>query len=794
MFKNHLKIAWRNLLKNKSYLAINLSGLTIAITCFVLLTLYIQFERSYDQHHEKSDRTFRIIQQQRGNDYQGTDLFAVAPLPLGEALLKDFPEVEAVTNLNTGGALLIKDEVSAVAQGLFTDSAYFDVFTTEFIEGDITNVLENPDDILITKELSYKFFGDVAPIGKVLKFGNGKTFTVQGVVENPPKNQHFGYDFIVSYKSQSYYPNDIGFWVSNNYHTYLTLKDAEYYKNLEQKMKVYEAITKPAYEKQGFKFYPEYKLQPLEDIHLKSDINIELSQNGNIKVINLFMLIAAIILILAAINYTNLATAKSAQRAKEVGVSKVLGARRGSLLIQYLGESFFLVITSLVLALVLTHLLLPYFNTLLNRDIDFGLIANVNIVIPLLVAMLLTGFCSGIYPALFLSGIGPIKALKGNFLKNHKEGRSLKNILIVGQFGVAIGLAIASIIIYQQLEFVQNKSLGYKNDQLVHVSYFESEITAKQEVLKKMLLENPTIKEVSLSSQLPFNVNSQGPVTEWEGNYSKEPMYVFRTYVDHDFLNVFKMNLVKGRNFSREIASDSMAYLLNEAAVKSLGWDAPIGKKFANGEVIGVLKDFHLKTFDQAIEPLFMALRTPEFTRNFGEVVLKINMFDFERTKEFIVNTMNSIVPVVPYEVKIVEDSYMQFYDEEKRLGKALGLFTLLSLFIAGMGLFGMISFQIAQRSKEISIRKVLGSTVSGILKLLAKEVFKQIFIAIVIAAPVAYYFMETWLQSFVYRISLPWWLALVVGSVTLFLAVLSIGFQSFKAASSNPASNLRAE
>jgi len=446
MFKNYLKIAWRNLLKNKSYLAINLSGLTIAITCFVLLTLYIQFERSYDKHHKNSNRTFRIIQQQKGNTYQGTDLFAVAPLPLGEALLKDFPEVENVTNLNTGEALLIKDDFSAVQQGLYTDSAYFDIFTTILKEGDPKKALENPDNILVTEALAQKFFGNTSPIDQVLKFGNGKTFTVKGVVENPPKNQHFDYDFIVSYKSQRYYPNDVGFWVSNNYHTYITLNNPEQYKDLENKMKVYEAITKPAYKKQGFEFYPEYKLQPLEDIHLKSSINVELSQNGNIKVINLFMLIAIIILVLAAINYTNLATAKSAQRAKEVGVSKVLGAKRGGLIIQYLGESFFLVIVSLLLALILTYLLLPYFNTLLNRDINFNIIANFDIVAPLLIAVLFTGFFSGIYPAFFLSGIGPIKALKGNFLKSHKEGRNLKNVLVVGQFSVAIGLAVASVV------------------------------------------------------------------------------------------------------------------------------------------------------------------------------------------------------------------------------------------------------------------------------------------------------------------------------------------------------------
>lgn len=794
MFKNHIKLAWRNLIKNKAYLVINLTGLTVAMTCFVLLALFVQFEKSFDKHHENSDRTFRIVQQQKGNTYQGTDMFAVAPLPLGEALLQDFPEVESVTNLNIGGALLLNDNQSFVQQGLYTDSAYFSVFSTTVIEGDPALALQSPDNILLTESLANKLFGNVSPINKELKFGNGQTFTVKALIENPPKNQHFTYDFVVSYKSQGYYPHDVGQWVSNNYHTYITLQNPGQSKLLESKMKVYEKITRPAYENQGFKFYPQYKLQPLEDIHLKSDINIELSQNGNIKSVNLFALIAIIILVLAGINYTNLAIAKSAQRAKEVGISKVLGAKRGSLIIQYLSESLFLTCASLVLSLFLASILLPYFNVLLNRAIGFNLLSNLQILAILSLAALVTGIISGLYPAFFLSGIGPIKALKGNFLKGRRQGVSLKSALVVSQFAVAIGLAIASVIIQQQLQYIQNKNLGYKNNQLVHVSYFEPEITDKQKVLKEMLMQNPRIHEVSLSSQLPFNVTSQGPVTRWEGNYSNEPLYIYRTYVDHDFLDIFGMDLVDGRPFSPEIASDSLAYLINEAAVKSLGWEAPIGKQFANGTVVGVLKDFHLKTFDQAIEPLFMALRTPQHTRNNGEVVLKIDMSDYGKTSDFIVKTMKKIVPHVPYEVKFVEDSYLRFYDEEKKLGDAFTIFTLLALFIAGMGLFGMVSFQISQRRKEISIRKVLGSSVSGILNLLAKGVFKQIVFALLIATPFAYYFMEGWLQEYVYRISLQWWVAVMVGSLALMLAFLSISFQSLKAAKSNPIKSLRTE
>lgn len=794
MLKTQIKLAWRNLIKNKAYLIVNLSGLTVAMTCFILIGLFVEFELGFDKHHQKSHSTYRIVQQQKGNSYQGTDLFAVAPLPLGEALLQDFPEVEHVTNLNTGGALLIKDDVSLVQQGLYTDTNYFDVFTTLVKEGNGKEALEDPNTILLTESLSHKLFGNRSPLEQTLKFGDGKTYTVKAVVEDPPKNQHFTYDFIVSYKGQGYYPNDVGFWVSNNYHTYLTLDEAQSHTDLEKKMAIYEKITKPAYKKQGFEFYPEYKLQPLEDIHLKSDINMELSQNGDIKNVRLFAFIALIIIALAAINYTNLATSKSAQRSREVGVSKVLGAKRGNLIVQYLSESVFLTLTSFLFALLLVTILLPYFNEFLNREISFDIFTNSPILLLLLSIALTIGIIAGLYPAFFLSGMSAVKALKGNFLKDRKEGTLLRNTLVIGQFAVAIGLAIASVIIHQQLQFTQNKKLGYSKEQLLHVRYFEPEITAKQDILKEMLLKHPDIDKVSLSSQLPFNVTSQGPVSSWEGNVNKEQLYIHRTYVDYDFLDVFQMELAQGRNFSPEIASDSSAYLINEAALKALGWQDAIGKTFVDGKVIGVLKDFHLKTFDQAIEPLFMALRTPEFTRNFGEVVVKMAMNEPNETSRFVEETMKSIVPQVPYEARFVNDSYTRFYDEERRLGQIFNLFTILSLFIAGMGLFGMVSFQIVQRSKEISIRKVLGSSAQGIVKLLVKGFIGQILIALVIAIPIAYYFMEEWLQEYVYRISIPWWVGLFIGLFAMVLAFLSVGFQSIKVALRNPVDNLRAE
>ncbi|RZN82546.1 MAG: ABC transporter permease [Winogradskyella sp.] len=794
MIKNYFKIAWRSLIKNKVYSLINLSGLTIGMTCFILIAFYIQFELSYDKHIENSDRIYRIVQQQEGNTYRGTDYFALAPLPLSTSIKQDFPEVESITNLDVWNTLLVNDNESYTERGLFTTISFFDVFKTPIIEGVGREALSESNTILLTQSLSKKIFGDVSSIGETVLY-NKELLTVKGIVADPPKNQHFTYSFITSIKKNFQYENDLTDWVSNNYHGYLKLKEGQDYYALEKKMSSYEDITKPAYKAQGFQFYPKFSLQPLQDIHLYSQMNKEIEVNGDIKYVYFFALLAIIILVLASINYMNLATSRSAHRTKEVGVFKTLGAGKRNLVFQYLSESIVLTVFSFVAAMLLVVLLLPEFNKLLGKNIPFNIIGNGWLFIGMLFVAILIGCLSGLYPAVFLSKINPVSALKGGSFKNHKSKSLLRNSLVVGQFVAAIALITGSIIISQQLSFIQEKKLGYNKDHVMHVPYFNEGIYDKENVIRKELLSHPNINKVSISTQLPINVTSQGPIDTWEGNLDKQQLYVYRTYVDYEFLDLFEMNMIEGRRFSKKIASDSTeAYIINEAALKKLGWETAVGKKFDRGTVIGVVEDFHLQTFDLSIEPLYIRMRRERWNKNYGQVILKVNLDDVESTKSFIEKTMKSVAPLDVFEVKFMDNTYLEFYEEEKRLGKAFNLFALLALFIAGIGLFGLVSFHVFQRTKEIGVRKVLGSSVFDIVRLISKEFLKLILVAFLVATPLAYYLMSTWLQDYIYRIEIRLWVFAFAGFIAVLIALITIVSQVVKAATKNPIEALKTE
>lgn len=795
MLKNYLRIALRNLLKNKVYALINISGLAIGITCFILIALYIQFELSYDKHIKNSERIYRITQQQKGNEYRGTNYFAVSPLPLGIAMKEDFPEVEHITNLDTWNVLLVNGKDSFLEQGLFTDKAFFDVFNTVIIEGMGKDALNEPNTILLTESLAKKIFGNTSSIGKTILYNNNDVMVVKGVVADPPINQHFTYDFISSIEKNTSYSNDINDWVSNSYYSYVLLKEGQDYKDLQEKMSRYESVTKPAYKANGFQFYPQYTLQPIEDIHLKSKINMEIGLNGDMTYVYFFALLAIIILLLASINYMNLATSRSAHRTKEVGVFKALGAGKQSLVFQYLSESVVLTLFSFVIALFLVVLLVPEFNKLLGRTIPLTIVGNTWIFVSMISIAIIVGCLSGLYPAVFLSNLNPVKALKGNFIKTNKGRSLLRNSLVVAQFVAAIGLITGSIIITQQLEFIQEKKLGYNKEHIIHVPYSNQDIHQKESVLRSELLRHPNINKVSFSAQLPINVTSQGPIDSWEGNLNKQQLYIYRTFVDYEFLDLFEMKMIEGRGFSKDIASDSAeAFILNQAAIKKLGWKTAVGKKFHNGTVIGVVEDFHLQTFDLSIEPLYMRIRREPWSKNHGQVILKVNLVDIERTKAFVENQLKSIAPLEPFEAQFMDDTYLELYEEEERLGKAFNIFSLLALFIAGMGLFGLVSFHVFQRTKEIGVRKVLGSSIYGIIKLISIEFLKLVFIALLIASPIAYYLMNYWLQDYIYRIDIEWWVFASAGFVAGFIALLTIIFQAVKVATANPIKSLRTE
>lgn len=795
MFQNYLKVAWRNLVKQKLYSAINLSGLTIGMTCFILVVLYVQYELSYDSHYEKADQIYRVVQQQEGNIFRGTDFFASTSEPLAPALVSSFPEVEAAATIGTTIDLLSYKDVAHAVRNMFADERIFDIFDIPVIRGEGKEVLNDPTSILLSESLAERYFGPEDPLGKEMLFDNGKPLTVRGIFKDVPNNQHFVFKYILPLKNTSEYQASLGRWDWNSYRTYMILAEGHDYKDLEEKLSLFDEYVIPAYENFPFgasKFF----LQPLQDIHLHSKVNFESGTNSDIRYVYFFLSIAFIILLLAAINYTNLATARSVSRSKEVSMRKVLGAQKKQLVSQFLGESFLLTIISFVFAIGLAYYLLPYFNKLLAQPIELNIIENYSFLAGMLLVAILIGGLSGLYPAVFLSGIAPVRVFKGEIFKNKGKGVILRDLLVVGQFSAAIILIISSVVVYQQVQFIQNKKLGFNQKEIIYVPYYYQEIGQRAELIRNELLGHPHIEKVSVIKNLPLDLEDQGPVEEWEGNQGEHSIYCYRNYVDYDYLDVFEMELLTGRNFSPANATDStQAYLLNEAAVTTLGWtpSSAIGKQFRGGQVIGVVKDFHFQPMDLSIEPQFMMFRAEVNNDiDIGNVVLKVKMEDLENTLVHIEETFKQVAPNLPVDYRFLDESLDQLYESEQRLGQAFNVFTILALLIAAIGLFGLVSHSVVQRTKEIGIRKVLGASAASIVQLLSIDFLRLVITSVIIGIPVAWYLMQQWLQGFAYRIGLQWWMFFLAGFSVLAVALLTVSLQSWKAAWLNPVESLR--
>ncbi len=790
MLRNYFKVALRNLFKNRLYALINLSGLTIGMTSFILIALYIQFELSYDSHHEKADRTYRVAQWQDGNVVEGSDRFSITPLPLGMGIREEIPEVEVVTNLSLRQATLQHQDEVFNEEVLYADEYLFDVFTIPVVEGVGKEALKNPNNVILTESLARKYFGNESPIGQTILFRNERPVTVRGVIEDVPRNQHFTYDFITSIKNYGIYEQNLSSWNSNNYRTYVVLPEGFSPEELESKFTIFDDRVAAAYENMYFvPVPPQYFLQPLKSIHLRSAISFEMGQNSDIRYVYFFASIAFIILLLAAINYMNLATARSALRGKEVGMRKVLGARRTQLIYQLLGESFLLTMISFVMALALVNLLMPFYNQLLGLEIPFVVAGNQWLLTGMLLTALLIGGLSGLYPALFLSATKPVKALQGNFLKNYKKGVSLRNAMVIGQFVAAIVLAISSIVISQQLRYIQNKKLGYNREQIVYLPHRGFE---KQTTLRNELLRHSGVEDISFAASMPFNITSDGVVNTWEGKDQDGFIQIHRNYVDENFIDLFDIELVEGRNFRAEATNDSIVrYILNESAVSALGWESAVGKKFDRGQVIGVVKDFHFQSFDFKIGPMLMAYRKDH---DWGHLAIKVRATEMDQSLTHIQQTFKALAPKLPFDLRFMDQAYSQMYESEKRFGQAFNLFTALALCIACMGLFGLVSHNVLRRTKEIGIRKVLGASAANIVELLSRDFLRLVVFSSLVAIPIAWYAMRSWLQNFEYRIEIRWWIFVLTGTLVLLISFLTVSLQSIRAALMNPVDSLRSE
>jgi putative ABC transport system permease protein len=801
MFKNYLKIALRNLIRQKAYSFINISGLAIGLACFVIIMFYIRYEFSYESHHKNGDRIYRvnIIQQHSGGEFK----ISYSMVPLGKALAEEVPEVNDFARLFKTRGILVKykDKIFYENNTVFTDPGIFDLFTIPVMSGQMESALSGKFSVVITESIAEKYFGEQNPIGQTLLINNlidnEISFTVTAVVKDFPENTHIKADFLISFNTlaelvgQEFMNN----WISVNLQTYILLPENQNLADIEDKISsVYIAHSSSEVKKR-------FELEQFSRIHLYSDV----STFGDIQYIYIFLAIGVLILLIASINFMNLSTARSARRASEVGLRKVVGAGHWQLIRQFLGESTLMSFLAFMIALLIVDNILPVFKNLTGQELFFPPLDDWSFYGLLIVITLAVGFFSGSYPALYLSAFPPVSILKGKSGSGRK-GSNFRKLLVVIQFTIAITLIICTLSISSQLNYMRNKKLGLRKDQIVVVPVNGGDLRKDIAPFKQALLKNSNITNVSGSLMLPSRIGLYNNVT-WEGAADNESIPLIFNRVDYDFLETYGIELVKGRNFSREYSSDISnnnkkkdrgAVILNEEAVRRFGWDHPIGKKviqvFGDNRyyfnVVGVIKDFHFSSLHNKIEPLSLFLRL----NNPGKISIKIEPRNIQGTIAYVKDTWNTFNPGYPFEYYFLDETFKQIYQSEERLQSLFNYFSLLSIFISCLGLFGLASFAAERRTKEIGVRKVLGASISNIIFLLSNEFTRWILPANLVAWPIAYITMSLWLQNFAYRTGIGIRAFILSSMAAMIIALLTVSYQSIKASTANPVEALRYE
>ena len=797
MLKNYLKITFRNIKRYKTFSLINITGLVIGITCFILIMLYVEYEESYDAFHEHSDRIFRVAYQKPGEMYMGKDAGARSVAALAPTLMEEYPEVQFATRFKPIDRLLLsREEESFYETGLFADEYFFDVFSFQLIRGDKKGILEKPESIVVSTRLAEKFFGDEDPIGRILHCSLGR-LEIAGIVENVPENSHIQFDWLIPFISQysaEERASQFQWWGNHNHYSYCLLQDKSTKIDLENKL--------AAYMNKKFKDFgwddmsrQIYFLQPLESIHLRSHLNGEFSANNSITLIRLFSSIAAFILLIACINTMNLSSARATKRMKEIGIRKVVGGQQHQLFLQIIGESIFLSALSLFAAMGLVYVLLPGLNRFVERNIPLNSVIEWPFILGLLAVMFVSGILSGIYPAGLLSSLKPVSALKGKTDLTAKGG-SLRNMLVVFQFGMTIILMVASFVIFLQIRYVKEKSLGYNREHVVVIRMTDPGIRKDYSTFRNLIIQNTNVQGITTSNSLPTHIiSSTSGKCETEDGDIEELSSLSWTGADFEFFNVFQMEIVKGRAFSREFGTDeNEAVIVNETFVRKANWTDSIGKKFQfwgkrERVVIGVVKDFHFQSLHQEMKPLFI-LCQPDNHYFYA----RVRSENIPATLEYFRETYERFKIRYPFEYFFLDDNFNRMYASEQKLGQILISFSGLAIFVACLGIFGLASYTAERRTKEIGIRKVLGASVPSILSLLSKGFLKWVMIANIMSWPISYYFMNKWLQNYAHRINMSIWIFIFSGFVALVIALLVVSYQSIKAAFANPVDSLRYE
>ncbi len=793
MIKNYLTVAVRNIARNKTFSAINILGLAIGMACCILILLYVQDELSYDQHHEHAHRIYRVASESKVAGVLSQ--YAVTPLPMGPALVKAYPEViEAVRFSRADPKTLVEDQHDHFFYEngvVFTDPNFFEVFNFPLSQGNPETAFSEPYSVVITETIAQKYFGEQNPMGQTLSF-NDKAFKVTGVLKDTAHNSHFQFNLLASPMSRDHQSN----WQRHDFYTYLLLQKRDSAQGLEAKLSDFIEAHAGELLKGGF---ARYFLQPLTDIHLYSNLAGEMSKNSDIRYVYLFLIIALFVLILACVNFMNLSTARSATRSKEVGMRKVVGANRTQLIHQFMGESILLALLALLFAVALVEVSLSAFNAFIQRELVLDYTGNWHVVLVLLGVVLFAGLISGIYPALFLSAFQPVEVLKSTLKRGLKTSSSRKT-LVVFQFVISIILIIGTVVVYHQADYIRNKKLGFNKEQVIVMPYPGMQVTERY---KSRLSGYANVLSTSTSSNIP---GRQFPTSQFRSpvdGTSQDGFQMNMIVVDREFISTYGLELIEGKDFSKDMMNDGEGELiLNEAAMRHFGWTSCVDKEVENiwpeggkmkvwyrGEVIGVVKDFHYQSLHHEIEPLII------MTGNWFEYfAIRIRSDDVADTLSFLKTQWKEIAPNKPFDYFFLDDDYDKLYRAEKQIGTLFGLFSILAIFVASLGLFGLASFTAQLRIKEIGIRKVLGASVSNLVLMLSKEFALLVGIANLIAWPIAYYAMHRWLQDFAYRIDLEIWAFVLSGFLALFIALTTVSYQAYKVARTNPVDALRYE
>ena len=800
MIKNYLITAWRNLWKYKTFSLINIFGLSIGLACCILMFLFIQHELSYDKFNAHASNIYRITSESESTS--GKTNLAITPAPWAPLMKKDFPEINNFVRI-------LKSEKAVIGQPgqqkfyendlLFTDSTFFDVFSFGLARGNSKQALEKPNSIILTRETAEKYFGHIDPIGKTLEvnsFVGNFNVQVTGIANEIPSTSHVKFNAIISLQSLG----DLGsLWAFHMFQSYVLLNNNASTQALETKFKgfvnKYIASNPQADGKQ------DIHLQPLNSIHLHSQMVGEIGVNGDIKYVYIFTGIALFILLIACFNFTNLSTARSLTRAKEIGLRKVIGAEKQQLVKQFLSETILFALIALALAIIIASLVLPVFNQLSGRQLSFNLNSNYSLILLFVLLVLFVGVLAGAYPAIILSSFRPVEVLKGK-LPITVKGVSFRKVLVTLQFVISIVLIASTIIVTKQLLFLKNKKLGFNKENVVIITLPKDLDSARFQTLKNSILNNKLISNAAMASSIPGVNIPVNQVNDGNTDLSKA-LSMQMLFTDNEFIRTMNMKILAGRDFSNEYTTDkTTGFILNEEAVKKAGWKNPaeaIGKTFQwvkpdavlkSGKVIGVVQNFNITPLKSAVQPLVMHYSPLRFQYMY----VRINQLNAGHAINIIEKSFKDIYPKQSFEYSYLDETLNNMYAGERKTSQVFSYFSFLAILIACLGILGLSLYSIQQHIREIGIRKVLGASVTRITSELVKDFLKPVLVAAIIAFPITWFAMNKWLLEFAYRINISWWIFIVAGIIALLIAMLTVGFQAIKAAVANPVKSLRTE